>query len=149
MANAEKRRALQAQGALYPTPDKVQAEVFQNHPEFFDAEDKLQVRYELLRAAARREMTITQVCQAFGVSRQTFYTLQRAFRARGVDGLTDGKRGRKGPLKATAELVSFVRGAKREAPSLSGADLTRMVAERFGIVLHRRTVERLLIRKKV
>ena len=148
MADVQKRETLRAQGTLYTTPDNVKADLFSVHPEFFDSEDKLQVRYELLRAAAHGEMTVSQVCQAYGVSRQTFYTLQRSFQARGVAGLVDAKRGRKGPLKASLEVVTFVRITKQEQPQLSGADLGVMVQERFGIRLHRRTVERLLHIKK-
>ncbi|MBJ7597338.1 hypothetical protein [Candidatus Nephthysia bennettiae] len=59
-------------------------------------------------------------------------------------GLADAKRDRKGPLKATLEVVAFVRTTKQEQPGLSGADLGVMLKERFGIQLHRRTVERLL-----
>ncbi len=148
MAEARKLEALAAQGTLHPTPERITAEVFQTHPDFFDRDDKLQVRYELIRAAGQGEMTVAAACRAFGVSRQTFYTLERSFRARGVAGLVDAKRGRKGPLKASLELVAFVQAAKREQPTLSGADLAVMVRERFGVQLHRRTVERLLHIKK-
>jgi len=147
VASQQKRRALKAQGALNPAPEKVAAEPFRNNPEFFDAEDRLQVRYEMLRAPARGEMTVAEACRAFGVSRQTFYTLRRAFEAKGIAGLTEGKRGRKGPLKASLEVVEFVRAGREADPSVSGADLARQVADRFGIVLHRRTVERLLAPK--
>jgi len=147
MADAEKRRALQAQRTLNPTPQSVVAEPFRSHPEFFDAEDRLQVRYEMLRAPAQGEISVTQACRAFGVSRQTFYTLRRAFVARGIAGLTEGRRGRKGPLKASIEVVEFLRHAKAHDPTLSGAELARQVEQRFSIHLHRRTVERLLVPK--
>jgi transposase len=148
VADPDKRRSLLAQGNLYGGAEQVTAELFQTHPEFFDREDKLQVRYELLRATTGGDMTVTEACRAFGVSRQTFYTLQRSFQGRGVAGLADAKRGRKGPLKASLDVVAFVREARAGDPSLSGADLAAMVAERFGIHLHRRTVERLLQTKK-
>ncbi len=148
MADPRKRHALKAQGTLYARPEKIAAAPFQSHPEFFDRDDKLQVRYEMLRAAEHGEMTVSEACRAFGVSRQTFYTLQRSFQARGVAGLNDAKRGRKGPLKATLEVVRFVRVAKHEDPDLSGADLATMIEAQFGIPLHRRTVERLLYPKK-
>jgi transposase len=147
VASIEKRKALRAQGTLNPEPALVTAEPFRTHPEFFDAEDKLQVRYELLRAPAQGEMTVAEACRAFGVSRQTFYTLRRAFEARGLAGLTEAKRGRKGPLKASVEVVEFVRAAKADDPAASGAELARRVENRFGIKLHRRTVERLLVPK--
>ena len=60
------------------------AELFLSRPEFFDAEDRLQVRYEMLRAPAQGDMTVAEACRVFGVSRQTFYTLRRAFEARGI-----------------------------------------------------------------
>ena len=145
MASPEKRQALKTQGALNPVPDKVVAAPFVDYPEFFDAEDRLQVRYEMLRAPAQGEMTVAAACRGFGVSRQTFYVLRHAFEARGLAGLAEGKRGRKGPLKASVEVVEFVRRAKADEPGASGADLARRVAQRFGISLHRRTVERLLV----
>ncbi len=147
VASAEKRRALKAQGAWNPAPQKVVAPTFVDYPDFFDAEDRLQVRYEMLRAPAQGEMTVAEACRVFGVSRQTFYILRRAFEARGLAGLAEGKRGRKGPLKASVEVVEFVRQNKNDDPDASGAELARRVAERFGISLHRRTVERLLVPK--
>jgi len=147
MASPEKRQALKAQGALNGAPETVTATLFVERPGFFDAEDRLQVRYEMLRAPAQGEMTVAEACRAFGVSRQTFYVLRRAFEVRGLAGLAEGKRGRKGPLKASVEVVEFVRQAKADEPGTSGAELARRVAERFGISLHRRTVERLLVPK--
>ena len=144
VASKEKRRALNAHGTLNPEPEKVTAERFRLHPEFFDAEDRLQVRYEMLRGPAVGELTVTEACAAFGVSRQTFYTLRRAFDAQGIAGLFEAKRGRKGPLKASGEVVEFVRAAKAAEPSFSGAHIARLVDQKFGVVLHRRTVERLL-----
>ena len=147
VASAEKRRALKAQGAWNPQPGAVSAEAFQTHPEFFDAEDRLQVRYELLRAPAQGELSVSEACRAFGVSRQTFYTLRRAFAAQGIAGLAQQKRGRKGPLKASLEVVEFVRQARGDDPSVSGAELARRIETNFGISLHRRTVERLMVPK--
>jgi len=147
MASQAKRRALTAARALNPTPEKVVAEPFLTNPDFFDPEDRLQVRYEMLRAPAKGEMSVADACRAYGVSRQTFYTLRRAFETRGLAGLAEGKRGRKGPIKASLEVVDFVRAAKVDDPSLSGAVLAIRVREEFGIALHRRTVERLMLPK--
>lgn len=147
VASTEKRRALRDQGALNAKPEAVTAELFVSHPEFFDAEDRLQVRYEMLRAPAKGELSVTEACRDFGVSRQTFYTLKRAFEARGIAGLAEGKRGRKGPLKASVEVVEFIRGARAADPTVSGGELARRVDTAFGISLHRRTVERLMVPK--
>jgi hypothetical protein len=53
-------------------------------------------------------------------------------------GLLDEQRGRRGPVKLTPEIVEFIRAA---APA-SGAQVADQVADRFGVRLHRRTVER-------
>ena len=148
MATPSKRQVLKRHGSLNATPEAIRAESFTEHPEFFDPEDKLQVRYEMLRAPSKGEMTVSQACRDFAVSRQTFYQVKRAFEAEGVAGLAEHKRGRKGPLKASVEVVEFLQSAKAEDPGRSGADLAAMVAERFGIQLHRRTAERLLRQKK-
>src|SRR5260221_9468851 len=121
VASPEKRRALRAQGALNPAPEKVLAEPFRSHPEFFDAEDRLQVRYEMLRGPSQGEMSVVEACRLFAVSRQTFYTLRRAFEARGIPGLPQGKRGRHGPLKASREVVEVVRAPQATAPLALGA----------------------------
>jgi hypothetical protein len=52
-------------------------------------------------------------------------------------GLLDERRGRRGPVKLRPEIVDFIR-----AEAGSGAQIAEQVAERFGVVLHRRTIER-------
>jgi hypothetical protein len=56
-----------------------------------------------------------------------------------MSGLLDDKRGRRGPVKLTEEVVEFLQAASQDR---SGALLAAQVADRFGVVLHRRTVER-------
>ena len=53
-------------------------------------------------------------------------------------GLLDERRGRRGPVKLRGEIAEFI----RSAPAASGAVLAEQVADRFGVVLHRRTIER-------
>ena len=61
-----------------------------------------------------------------------------AFADAGMAGLVDERRGRRGPVKLRPEIAEFI----RSAPPASGAVLAAQVAERFGVVLHRRTIER-------
>lgn len=56
-----------------------------------------------------------------------------------MTGLIDERPGRRGPLKLTEQIEAFVRAADA---SLSGAEVARRVEARFGVSLHRRTVER-------
>jgi hypothetical protein len=54
-------------------------------------------------------------------------------------GLLDERRGRRGPLKLTPEVVDFIESA---SPSLSALEVAAEVGQRFGVSLHRRTIER-------
>lgn len=118
--------------------------LFRQHPAFFRAHDPLQVKYEMLRAHLVDARAIRAVCQAFGYSRQSFYVLRDRFRAAGLEGLLPRAPGRQGPTKCTPEVLAFLQAAKAQDPRCSGARLAAQVAERFGVQLHRRTVERVL-----
>jgi hypothetical protein len=73
-----------------------------------------------------------------GYSRGGFYLVAEAFGQSGMLGLHDERRGRKGPLKLTPEVVEFL----RDAPATTSAPaLVSQAEERFGITLHRRTIE--------
>ena len=142
-----KRDYLAAAGALHPHPEDVHAEVFLRH-RFFDPLDKVQVKYEMLRAHAVDGQSVASVAADFGFSRETFYQTWRAFEESGTAGLRDEKRGRHGPVKLTDELVDWVRRAAAEHPEWSGATMAGRLAEAQGVVFHRRTVERLLAEVK-
>jgi transposase len=117
----------------------VTAGIFNNGNPFFFALDKVQVKYEMLRAHALDGASITAAAGAHGYSRAGFYLVQSAFEATGMTGLLDERPGRRGPLKLTDDIVAYL----QQAPvSASGAVLAREVEARFGVSLHRRTVER-------
>jgi transposase len=135
----QRHEALDRAGLVHPRADAVTAELFRSAGQFFLAADKVQVKYEMLRAVAVDAVTVTAAAAAHGYSRAEFYLVQAAFSERGMAGLVDGRRGRRGPTKVTDEVAAFL----REAPAgLSGAELAREVEARFGVSLHRRTAER-------
>lgn len=138
-----KRQFLQEAGALHRQPELVRAELFERH-RFFDPLDKIQVKYEMLRAHAVDGRTVVTVADEFGFSRETYYVVLAAFQARGVPGLADGKPGRPGPLKLTDEAMRWVYDLHRRAPQLSGREIAEQLAGELGIEVHRRTIERLL-----
>jgi transposase len=138
MSQASRWRALEAEGLLHPQPDAVTATLFAQGG-FFLAADKVQVKYEMLRAHLVDGISVTRAAQLHGYSRAGFYLAAAAFERDGMTGLLDDKRGRRGPVKLTAEIAAFLSTAPEH---LSGAELTTEVASRFGVVLHRRTVER-------
>jgi transposase len=124
---------------LHPRPEAVVASLFVDGGPFFFALDKVQVKYEMLRAHLVDGQPVVSAASQHGYSRAAFYLVAEAFEEEGMRGLLDEKRGRRGPLKVTPKINEYVRSAQH----LSGAELSLEVAERFGVVLHRRTLERM------
>jgi transposase len=134
-----RRQALEAAGLIHPHPEAVTAPLFNGREPFFDAADKVQVKYEMLRAHIVDGTDVTSAAVTHGYSRAAFYLVAASFEERGMLGLLDERRGRRGPLKLTAELLTFLRSAE---PSRSGAQLAEEIEQVFGVRLHRRTIER-------
>ncbi len=139
MSTATRRRILEQAGLLHPHPEAVTAPLFDGHESFFLALDKVQVKYEMLRAHLVEGLSATAAAQQHGYSRAAFYLVTAAFEEAGMQGLLDERRGRRGPLKLTPPVLEFLTAADA---SLSGAQLAREVQRRFGVSLHRRTIER-------
>ena len=78
MTTPAKRKALLASGTLNPHPEAVRSPWFEM--EFFDPYDFAQVKYEMLRAHSVDEDPVAEVCRQFGLSRESFYQIQQAFR---------------------------------------------------------------------
>ena len=139
MGQDERRRALEANGLVHHDPGAVSAELFVSVEPFFYAADKLQVKYEMLRAHIVDGMGVAAAAAAHGYSRANFYLVASAFEDAGMAGLIDERPGRRGPLKMSVEIAEYIEAAD---PALSGAGLAREIEDRFGVRLHRRTVER-------
>jgi transposase len=138
MTEASRRRALTESGLVHPHPQAVTAPLFAGGG-FFLAVDKVQVKYEMLRAHLVDGINVTDAAAMHGYSRAGFYLVAAAFDRAGMGGLLDDKRGRRGPIKLTEAIDEFLHDAPA---SMSGAALAEEVADRFGVRLHRRTVER-------
>jgi transposase len=138
VSEASRLRALSESGLLHPNPAAVHAPLFTAGGGFYLAADKVQVKYEMLRAHLLDEMPVTEAAAAHGYSRAAFYLVVASFEQLGMAGLLDERRGRRGPVKLAPEIVEFIRADA----SGSGAQVADQVADRFGVRLHRRTVER-------
>src|SRR5262249_55442086 len=80
-----KSRNLRQQGALNPSPETVIDELFANRA-FFDPNDIIQVKYEMLRRVALDGQSISEATRAFGFSsRESYYVARSAFRQSGVE----------------------------------------------------------------
>jgi len=139
MSTGSRRAELEAAGLTHPDPSSVSAELFVAGGPFFFALDKVQVKYEMLRAHFVDGRSVTAAAAEHGYSRAGFYLVAAAFEQRGMAGLIDERRGRKGPVKLSEEILAWLRA---QPPGHSGAELAAEVEARFGVSLHRRTVER-------
>jgi transposase len=137
VSDTTRLRALTEAGLVHPNPEAVFAALFTAGPGFFLAADKVQVKYEMLRARLVEGVSVAEAAAAHGYSRAAFYLVAAAFEQAGMAGLVDERRGRRGPVKLRPEIVEFIR-----ADTGSGAQIAEQVADRFGVRLHRRTVER-------
>jgi transposase len=139
-----KRQSLHQSGTLNPRPDRVSDELFADS-DFFDPNDLLQVKYEMLRRVRRDDFTVQQSAQAFGFSRPSFYQAQEAFTRGGLGALVPQKRGPRRAHKLSPKVVEFVEQTLTADPR---ADLVAAVQQRFGLSVHRRSIERALARAK-
>jgi len=142
-----KRAALRASGTLHPHPDAVRDETFSAQP-FFDRHDQIQVKYEMLRSHRVDGRPVTEVADAYGVSRQAFYTAARAVHAQGIAGLLPRKRGPQRAHKCTDEILDFVEAWYAAPPPDAEASVADAVARRFGVAIHPRSLDRALARRK-
>lgn len=138
MGEASRLRALQESGLVHANPGAVHAPLFTCGADFFLAADKVQVKYEMLRAHLADGLPVAEAAYSHGYSRAAFYLVSASFEQLGMAGLLDERRGRRGPVKLAPEIVEFIRADA----SGSGAQIAEQVADRFGVRLHRRTVER-------
>ena len=139
MATSSRRRTLESAGLVHPSAEAVTAELFDGSRPFFLAADKVQVKYEMLRAHVVDRASVTAAAAEHGYSRAAFYLVSAAFDAAGMAGLVDERRGRRGPIKLSPQIIEFIAAAD---PGRSGADVAGDIVQRFGVELHRRTVER-------
>jgi transposase len=143
----QKTLELKRTGTLNPRPHSISDPLFRENP-FFDPKDLLQVRYEMLRRHGVEGASIVEVASRFGVSRPTVYQAQAAFQQAGLRGLLPKHRGPKQGHKLSAEILEYVRTLRVAEPDLTTVACVRAVQEKFGVAVHRRSLERALSGKK-
>lgn len=139
--NKSKMEALKKCGALNPHADKVCDPLFLEE-EFFDPNDLVQTKYEMLRSVAKDGKTVTEAAKEFGFSRLSFYRIQSAFDKDGLPGIVPQQRGPKQAHKLSAEVMDFMIDAVNKDKSLHARQLKELVKERFGLIVHHRSIER-------
>ena len=140
-----KAEALRETRTLNPRPESVRDEEF-GSSEFFDPRDLVQVKYEMVRRVEAGGAAVAHAAAAFGFSRPSYYEAAAALERSGLPGLVPARPGPRRAHKLTEEVVAFARAARGDDPSVRSADLAAAIAQRFGVVVHPRSVERALAR---
>jgi transposase len=143
----QKRQTLRRHGTLNLHPEAVSHPLFHNS-DFFDSDDLIQVKYEMLRQVHIDRDSISESAQAFGFSRPSFYQAQAALQQDGMFGLLPHKRGPQGGHKLTAEVMEFVAERRSADSSLTPEQLAEAIQKRFRIQVHPRSIQRRLLRQK-
>ena len=140
-----KLAALRAERSLNSRPEAVVDEAFRES-EFLDARDLVQVKYEMVRRVRVEGEPVSRAARAFGFSRQSFYQAAAALTAGGLAALVPARPGPRRAHKLSEEILAFARQRLEAEPSLRSAELAEQIAERFGVRVHPRSVERALAR---
>jgi transposase len=146
-SNQDKIASLRDQGNINPSPKKVRDPLFLTEP-FFDANDIVQVKYELLRRVQIEGISITDAVKNFGFSRLSFYRILAVFEKFGLTGLIPKKRGPREAHKITADVLKFINNKIQNTPAVNSIELKKAIKDKFGLSVHPRSIERALARKK-
>jgi transposase len=138
---------LRQAGTFNTQSQRVQAAWFQTGG-FFDANDLVQVKYEMLRHAQQDGVTKAEAASLFGLSRPTFYSAEAAFERDGVAGLLPLPRGPKSAHKLTPEVMGVIEAHHRGGGPLQAREMVRVVHAQLGVTVHPRSIERAMARKK-
>lgn len=136
---------LQQEGSLNRRPQDVADELFRDR-DFFDPHDLVQVKYEMLRRVRVDNLSVSQSAKSFGFCRPSYYQAHFAFVERGLAGLLPQKRGPRRAHKLNSAVMEFLKRCRADRPSLASQDLAGMIREKFGLVVHPRSIERALVR---
>jgi transposase len=126
------------------TPSRVIVDERFASPGFFDPRDLVQVKYEMVRLVRVDGEAATSAAAAFGFSRSAFYAADAALARGGLAALVSARPGPTRPHKMSSQVVAFVRERYVTDPTLSAQALAELLADDFGIRVHRRSVERAL-----
>jgi len=143
-----KAAVLRRHHALNVRPENVSDPAFTSGNPFFDSDDLVQVKYEMLRRVRAEGESVTRAATSFGFSRPSYYETHAAFQTAGLPGLVPQRPGPRRAHKLSDEVLDFLTSTLAEDNFLNSARLAQLVGERFGITVHPRSVERALGRRK-
>jgi len=145
--NTSKTKTLIENGSFNKNADSVNSPMFKSNP-YFDSQDLVQVKYEMLRAVKADGLNVSDASRQFGFSRTAYYKIEKRFCDAGVDGLCTQKTGPKFPSKITPDIIDFVSQIKEECPDMTNDDIVEKIRGEKGVSIHKRSLQRVQAKKK-
>jgi len=145
--NDSKVEKLKKHGLLNTRSQQVKDELFQEY-DFFDPQDLLQVRYEMVRRVQKDGWTVGKASRSFGLSRPSYYQAQKEFNQKGLPGLIPRQRGPKAAHKLSDQVMKFIEQAIAKDNRLRAPKIASLVEKHFDLSVHPRSIERALARRK-
>jgi len=131
---------------LHRSQQQVQDDKFQPPCDFFDPQDLLQVRYEMVRLVVVEKCSLADAAKRFGWSRPTCFRMTKAFKQGGLQALIPAPRGPTGNMKAQDEIVRFVLDYRARHGRVGARKLVPIIEHKFQLKIHPRTLEKALLR---
>ena len=142
-----KKEILITNGTFNKNHEKVKNIKFKTTP-FYDPMDIVQVKYEMLKAAAEDVRGIARIADEFGFSRASFYNIKAVFDKEGLSAFVTGRTGPRKPYKLTDEYQEYIDRYISQNPKASSSEITEKLKKDKGIGISKRTVERYRNKKK-
>ena len=138
MSNNSRRQALEAAGLVHPRPGAVTSPLFTGTSPFFLALDKVQVKYEMLRAHVVEGSTITDAARRPWLLARRVLPSGRRVRGCGHDRLARRAPWPQGPTKLTAEVSNFI----NDLGPCPATEAAVALEEAMGVCLSPRSIQR-------
>ena len=136
-----KQEILQENGTFNKNYRKVMEQRFISD-DFYDPQDLVQVKYEMLRTANETQRHIGEIADKFGFSRAAFYKIRTSYEKEGVSAFVPEKSGPKSALKLTKEHQEFIDRYLMQNPGASSGSVAKLLLKERGLSISKRTVER-------
>jgi len=146
MLMKDKDDVLKKNGTYNKDSGSVTADEFQGGI-FFDANDLVQVKYEMLRHVARNGSSVSEASKKYGLSRQGYYVNKAAVDAGGIAALIPRKPGPRKAYKLADRGGQFIDSYIGGHPDANPRQTNKALYEATGISVHDRTVARYLSKK--
>jgi transposase len=136
-----KDETLKRNGSFNNNHENVHAGIF-NTTSFFDKRDIVQVKYEMIRAASKKEGSISEIADLFGFSRKSYYQISKAFETDGLCALLPKKTGPKGASKLNPDVLEFIDSFIDGHKTAKSKEISAALEAEMGIKVHPRTIYR-------